>query len=46
MLDKPPFNLLARLPGVRRLLENNHDRVMGRGGANLVRLQEAGHGGH
>jgi uncharacterized protein YndB with AHSA1/START domain len=37
-LDKPPFSFLARLPGVRRLLESNHDRVMAEGGANLRAL--------
>jgi uncharacterized protein YndB with AHSA1/START domain len=42
-LDKQPFNLLARLPGIRRLLENNHDRVMTQGGANLAQLLEADH---
>jgi uncharacterized protein YndB with AHSA1/START domain len=43
-LDKPPFSLLARLPGVRRLLESNHDRVMAQGGANLRRLLASGDG--
>jgi uncharacterized protein YndB with AHSA1/START domain len=36
-LDKPGFALLTRLPGVRRALERNHDRVMAQGGANLAR---------
>lgn len=37
-LEKPGFALMARLPGVRRLLEQNHDRVMAQGYANLCQL--------
>ncbi len=37
-LAKPGFGLLARLPGVRRLLASNHDRVMAQGHINLCRL--------
>jgi uncharacterized protein YndB with AHSA1/START domain len=44
-LDKPGFALLTRLPGVRRALESNHDRVMARGGSNLARRLGGGVGG-
>jgi uncharacterized protein YndB with AHSA1/START domain len=41
-LAKPGFGLLARLPGLRRVLASNHDRVMAEGHANLVRLLARG----
>jgi uncharacterized protein YndB with AHSA1/START domain len=37
-LAKPGFGPVSRLPGVRALLERNHDRVMAEGHANLCRL--------
>ena len=37
-LEKPGFNLLTRLPGIRPFLERNHDRVMAEGYTNLSRL--------
>jgi uncharacterized protein YndB with AHSA1/START domain len=39
-LQKPGFGLFSRLPGVRRLLESNHERVMAQGSVNLSRLLE------